>query len=487
VIWGPDRRLKFSNRALAEVFRLDESRLADEILHDEVLEMLREERMIPEQADFQAYKRRFRDMYTTLTEPVEELIHLPDGRSLRVSRSPHPLGGLLFSYEDVSGQLELERSRNTLAAVQQTTLDNLTQAVAVFGGDGRLKLWNRTYAELWGFSDELLAGEPHLAELYERAMPIVSIFSDGVPDGIEALVEWSLDRTARLSRIERTDGLILDSATVPLPDGATLITLYDVTDSTRVERALRERTETLEEADALKSQFIANVSYELRTPLNTITGFSEFLIDQFFGELNARQLEYVEGIFESSGYLLALINDILDLATIEAGRMRIEHESFDITSMAQSAMRLVEERAREKSLTMRMEVPPDIGSMEADERRIRQVIFNLLNNAIRLSDRGGTVTLGASRDDEAIAIWVSDTGQGLAPEDVGRAFDPFRRGDEGHNNQPGSSLGLALVERFVALHGGRVALVSVLGQGSRVTCTIPDRTAKRLRRAAAEA
>lgn len=315
----------------------------------------------------------------------------------------------------------------------------------------------------------------------------MSIFSDGVPDGIEALVEWSLDRTARLSRIERTDGLILDSATVPLPDGATLITLYDVTDSTRVERALRERTETLEEADALKSQFIANVSYELRTPLNTITGFSEFLIDQFFGELNARQLEYVEGIFESSGYLLALINDILDLATIEAGRMRIEHESFDITAMAQSAMRLVEERAREKSLTMRMEVPPDIGSMEADERRIRQVIFNLLNNAIRLSDRGGTVTLGASRDDEAIAIWVSDTGQGLAPEDVGRAFDPFRRGDEGHNNQPGSNLGLALVERFVALHGGRVALVSVLGQGSRVTCTIPDRTAKRQRRAAAEA
>ena len=165
------RRFDVLDLAAAEVFRLDESRLADEILHDEVLEMLRKERMIPEQADFQAYKRRFRDMYTTLTEPVEELIHLPDGRSLRVSRSPHPLGGLLFSYEDVSGQLELERSRNTLAAVQQTTLDNLTQAVAVFGGDGRLKLWNRIYAELWGFSDELLAGEPHLAELYERACP----------------------------------------------------------------------------------------------------------------------------------------------------------------------------------------------------------------------------------------------------------------------------------------------------------------------------
>ena len=407
---------------------------------------MREVRLIPEQVDFPAFKRRFIDMYTTLIEPVEELIHLPDGRTLRAGRSPHPLGGLLFFYEDVSDQLELERSRNTLAAVQQATLDNLTQAVAVFGSDGRLKLYNRTYADLWGLSDYLLADEPHLSVVQDRTLHLLTTPSDGNPRAIEAMVERSLNRTPRASRIERRDGVVLDTATVPLPDGATLITCYDVTDGTRVERALRERTEALEETDWLKSQFIANISYELRTPLNTISGFSEILIDQFFDELNARQLEYVEGILESSGYLLALINDILDLATIEAGRMQIDAEAFDIQAMAQSVMRLVEERATEKKLTMRMEVAPDIGAMEADERRIRQVIFNLLNNAIRFTKPGGTISLGARRDDGAI---------------------------------------LALVERFVELHGGTVDLVSAPGKGTRATCVFPDRKSARARLAGA--
>ena len=278
-IWGPDRRLKFFNRAFTELFRFDESRLAAEPLHEDVLEWMREVRLIPEQVDFPAFKRRFIDMYTTLIEPVEELIHLPDGRTLRAGRSPHPLGGLLFFYEDVSDQLELERSRNTLAAVQQATLDNLTQAVAVFGSDGRLKLYNRTYADLWGLSDDLLADEPHLSVVQDRTLHLLTTPSDGNPRAIEAMVERSLNRTPRASRIERRDGVVLDTATVPLPDGATLITFYDVTDGTRVERALRERTEALEETDWLKSQFIANISYELRTPLNTISGFSEILID----------------------------------------------------------------------------------------------------------------------------------------------------------------------------------------------------------------
>ena len=484
-IWGQDRRLKFYNRAFTELFRFDESRLAAEPLHEVVLEWLREDRMVPEQVDFQAYKRRFMDMYTTLIEPVEELVHLPDGRTLRVGRSPHPLGGLLFFYEDVSDQLELERSRNTLAAVQQATLDNLTQAVAVFGSDGRLKLYNRTYADLWGFSDEFLVGEPHLSVIQERTLDLVPILDDGVARDIEAMVERSLDRTARIARYERRDGVVLDSASVPLPDGATLVTFYDVTDSTRVERALRERTEALEETDRLKSQFIANVSYELRTPLNTISGFSEILIDQFFGELNARQLEYVEGILESSGYLLALIDDILDLATIEAGRMQIDAEAFDIPAMAQGVMRLVEERTTEKKLTMRMEVPPDIGAMEADQRRIRQVIFNLLNNAIRFTGPGGTISLGASRGDGAIAIWVADTGQGIAQKDIAGVFDPFRRSGETGVEQPGSGLGLALVERFVELHGGTVELVSEPGKGTRATCVFPERKSARKRLAEA--
>ena len=148
-------------------------------------------------------------------------------------------------------------------------------------------------------------------------------------------------------------------------------------------------------------------------------------------------------------------------------------------------MRLVEERATEKKLTMRMEVAPDIGAMEADERRIRQVIFNLLNNAIRFTKPGGTISLGARRDDGAIAIWVADTGEGIAETDIAGVFDPFRRGGATAVEQPGSGLGLALVERFVELHGGTVDLVSAPGKGTRATCVFPDRKSARARLAGA--
>ncbi len=472
-IWGPDRRLKFFNRAYAQLFHLDENWLSGEPHHEEVLHALRENRRIPEQADFQQYKKHFMDMYTTLLEPVEEFMHLPDGSTLRTVRNPHPFGGLLFFYEDVSDRLELERSRNTLEAVQRATLDNLSQGVAVYGGDGRLKLFNRSYAELWNLSADALDAQPHLSDFAHAACPLM-VSGEDPPETEEDLVDQILDRIPLRHRLESAEGRVLDMATMPLPDGATLVTFLDVTDGIRIERALRQRAEALEEADWLKSQFIANVSYELRTPLNTISGFSEILGDQFFGKLNPRQMEYVEGILESSGYLLALINDILDLATIEAGRMQLESEPFEVDEMIRSVLRMVEDRVLESRLSLRTEVPKGIGTLKGDERRIRQVIFNLLSNAIRFTPAGGTITVGALRRGDDVSVWLADTGRGIAKDEQEKVFAKFHRSADATANQPGTGLGLALVKSFVELHGGRVELTSELRKGTRVTCTFPN-------------
>lgn len=472
-IWGPDRRLKFFNRAYAQLFHLDENWLSSEPHHEEVIDAQHEKRRIPEQADFQRYKKSFMDMYTTLIEPMEEFMHLPDGSTLRTVLNPHPFGGLLFFYEDVSDRLELERSRNTLEAVQRATLDNLSQGVAVYGGDGRLKLYNKSYTELWNVNDEQLAAEPHLSDFIGAVHPLMADAED-VPDTAEDLVDQMLARRPLRHRIETGEGRVLDMSTVPLPDGATLATFLDVTDGIRIERALRQRAEALEEADWLKAQFIANVSYELRTPLNTIGGFSEILADQFFGKLNPKQAEYVDGIVESSGYLLALINDILDLATIEAGRMQLETETFDVAEMVQSVLRMVDDRVLERRLTLQTEVPEEIGTLNGDERRIRQVIFNLLSNAIRFTSPGGTITVGARRQDGAITAWVADTGRGIAEDEQERVFAKFHRSAGATANQPGTGLGLALVKSFVELHGGSVELTSKLGEGTCVTCVFPD-------------
>ena len=190
----------------------------------------------------------------------------------------------------------------------------------------------------------------------------------------------------------RTDGSMLQEAAVPLPDGNVLMTYLDVTDTARVERALRERNEALETAGRLKSEFIANVSHELRTPLNAVIGFADILTNRYFGDLNPRQLEYTRGILASSHQLLKLIDDILDLATIEAGYMVLETGRVEVFEMLQSVFALTRERARSRDLAIELNCPPDIGAIAADERRLKQALFNLISNAIKFTPPGGAIT-----------------------------------------------------------------------------------------------
>jgi signal transduction histidine kinase len=467
-IYGPDMRLKFYNTAFASLWRLDEEFLGTEPAIDEVLERLRERRRLPEYADFRAFKRSQQQMFTSLLQPQEELLHLPDDRTLRMVVSPHPFGGLTFLYEDVTDRLALERSYNTLIEVQRETLDNLYEGIAVFGSDGRLKLSNPAWAQMWRLRPEDIAGEPHVADIVEKTR---AFYDDGS--------DWSGKKARVIARItawaatdgtlERQDGSVLRVATVPLPDGNVMLSYLDVTDSTRVERALREKNEALETAGRLKTEFIANVSYELRTPLNAIIGFAEILTNQYFGELNPRQLDYSRGILDSSHRLLSLINDILDLATIEAGYMTLETEPVDIHTLMASVLALTRERARKQNLSLEFDCPPDVGSIVVDEKRLKQALFNLISNAIKFTPSGGTIAMQARRHEGEVALTVADTGIGIPRDQQQRVFEKFERGNP-QARQSGAGLGLSLVKSFIELHGGRVEMESTPGQGTRVTC-----------------
>jgi len=476
-IFGPDKRLILFNRAFARLWRLDEAWLSQQPSFVELLEQLREYRRLPEQADWQAYKRAQLAQFTAVIEPREELMHLPDERTLRVVITPHPFGGLLFTYEDVTDQLVLERARNTLIAVQRATLDNLYEGVAVFGGDGRLRLWNNAFVNIWQVGAEMLTNEPHIADVVEAMRGLLEDSGDWLVSKRRMIAPFT-ERDAQSGRIERPDGSVVDFASVPLPDGAVLFTYLDVTDSIRIERALRDRNEALQAADQLKSEFIANVSYELRTPLNTIIGFAEIIANQYFGPLNQRQLEYAEGILDSSHQLLFLVNDILDLATIEAGHMVLEREPFDLHATFVAILGLTRERARRQNLSIDLGCAPDIGWIDADERRIKQVLFNLMSNAMKFTPPGGTISLGARRTDSEVTLWVTDTGIGIPESEQQRIFQRFYKSRAG-SRHPGAGLGLSLVRSFIELHGGRVELRSVPDQGTSVTCVLPLATAGR--------
>ena len=439
----------------------------------EVLEMLRERRKLPEVADFPAFKREEQRKFTTLIEPVEDLLHLPDDRTYRMTVSPHPFGGLLFTWEDVTDALALERNYNTLIEVQRETLNNLAEGIAVFGGDGRVKLSNASFGRMWGVPEEVLRDGPHTQELVPYVRPYF-VGDEAWEERRDEFAALLADRELRAGRLERADGSVLDYASVPLPDGAVLFVYRDVSDTIRVERALRERAEALETADRLKSEFIANVSYELRTPLNTIIGFAEILTDQYFGTLNARQIEYSRGILESSQRLLSLINDILDLASIEAGHMSLELDTVDLYRMLSSVLALTRERARKKKLDIEFDCPADIGVIVADERRLKQALFNILSNSIKFTPENGSITLTARRANGELTLTFTDTGIGIPRADQGRVFGKFERG-RSPEARHGAGLGLSLVKSFIELHGGDVELDSEEGAGTRLTCRLPAR------------
>jgi signal transduction histidine kinase len=273
-------------------------------------------------------------------------------------------------------------------------------------------------------------------------------------------------------RLERRDGSVVDLATVPLPDGATLVTFQDVTDTVNVERALRERNEALEAADALKVDFVHHVSYELRSPLTNIIGFAHFLGEPSTGPLTDKQREYLGYINASTSALLAIINDILDLATIDAGAMTLDIGPVDVRKAMQAAAEGVKDRLAEHNIRLEIQAPSDIGGFRADERRLRQVLFNLLSNAIGFSPPGETVTLLAERQDNAMVFSVIDRGPGIPEELKERIFNRFESHPRGSRHH-GAGLGLSIVRSLVELHGGRVCLRSEPGRGTIVQCIFP--------------
>jgi len=476
-VFGPATHLEFYNRAYQRLWDSQDAFLDAKPTFSDVLEDLRGRRRLPEQADFQKYKKDQLALFTSLLEPREDIIYLPDETCLRAMVAPHPLGGLMFVWENVTDQLALETSYNTLMAVQRETIDNLAEGIAVFGPDGRLRLSNAALASLWNLPQEFLNETPHVSVLMERARPLLDITEDW--EGRKAaLVGYALHRLPRSGHMGRADDKVVEFLTVPLPDGSVLNSFLDVTDSSRVEQALRASNAALATADRLKSDFVANVSYQLRTPLNTITGFAEILAEQYFGTLNDRQMEYTKTIKQEAEKLARLINDVLDLATIEAGRMTLDVQSVDLAALLNDVKAMTADWARQQALEIFVECPSDIGSFEADAQRVKQVLFNLIGNAIKYTPAGGHIALAAWRQGDWTIISVLDTGVGIPEDDRDRIFGKFERANA-HLRQSGVGLGLSLVKSFVELHGGRVEIFSDAVDGTRISCFFPTKAPRK--------
>jgi len=347
------------------------------------------------------------------------------------------------------------------------------------------------FAKAWQLEAERTDQDTHITDIVDAIRPQFP-----TPDGKtpwsddswkkqrERIISSLLGRQASQGRLTLTGGTILDYANIPLPDGAMLSSYIDVSDSSRVEQALRQRALAYQEADRLKSEFIANVSFEVRTPLTSIMGFADLLRQNLVGELNKRQREYTDNILDTSRGLLSVLGNILDLATIEAGKITLEYRAINLHDLLVSVLELTRERTERKELRVDFQCPPDFGAIIIDETRIKQVIFNLLSNAITYTPPRGSITLQAEQDAAETRITLSDTGIGMPVSERERLMQPFETGTRlakdaragvDHDDKHGVGLGLTISRNFIELHGGRLDIKSSRGRGTTIICHLPNK------------
>ena len=475
-VFDGQRRLAFYNDSYCRLWDLDRAFLDGNPDDSSVLDRLRAARKLPEQPDFRAWKAKLHEAYRAV-EPEKDLWYLPDGRALSVVTTPNPEGGVTYLFDDVTESLDLARRFDGLIRVQRETLDNLAEAVAVFGSNGRAQLFNPAFARMWKLSAEAMGEQPHIETVETWCKPL---FDDAATwRTIRDAVTRIDNRTQVPLKLERKDGSVLDCMAMPLPDGATMLTFQDITDTENVERALRERNEALETADQMKVDFVHHVSYELRSPLTTIIGFAHLLNDPATGPLVPKQAEYLNYITASTDSLFALINNILDLASIDAGAMTLELGPVDVRKTIDSAAEGIQDRLARDRIKLRIDVDPNIGSFVADGSRVVQVLYNLLANAVGFSPQDSTVTLSAMRTEHHVVFSVTDLGPGIPADVKEKVFDWFESHSNGSRHR-GAGLGLPLVKSFVELHGGKVRVDSIVGRGTTVTCDFPvDQAAHR--------
>lgn len=475
-VFDAQRRLAFYNESYRRLWGLDSAFLDGQPDDSSVLDRLRAARKLPEQPDFRAWKAKLHEAYRAV-ESETYTWFLPDGRAVSVVTTPNLEGGVTYLFDNVTESLDLARRFDGLTRVQHETLNNLAEAVAVFGSNGRVELFNPAFAKMWKLSEDQLREQPHIETVESWCKPL---YDDATTwQSLREAITAIGNRAQLELKLERKDGSVLTCMTMPLPDGATMLTFQDISDTENVERALRERNEALEAADQMKVDFVHHVSYELRAPLTTIIGFAHFLSDPSTGPLTPKQAEYLDYVTKSTNALLALTNNILDLATIDAGAMKLELGPVNIAKAIEAAAEGIQDRLATDRIQLKVDIDPSIGDFTGDERRVVQVLYNLLANAVGFSPHDAAVTISARRNEHRVIFSVTDSGPGIPSDVKDKVFDWFESHSNGSRHR-GAGLGLSLVRSFVELHGGKVQVDSVVGKGTTVTCDFPiDQNAHR--------
>lgn len=468
-IYDANQRLEYFNKSFAKLFKLDEEWLANAPTYGEILDKIKEKRMLPEQANYKSFREENIEMFNSLISKKEEFYHLPDDSYIKVIIIPYQQRGLLFYYDDMTSNINMERKYNTLVSVQKQTLDNLTEAVAVFAENGRLKLYNPEYEHIWGHQGSLLETEPHYTELLDEEKNLLNIedFDEFKKEFADKLLNRNIDE----AKIIRADNLILNQKFTPLPDGGTLLSYDDITDKENIERSLRAEKKAYEEVDKIKTNFLNNVSYELRSPLTSIMGFSELLLMGTLSNSQDKVTEYLKAIFDSSINLKQLIDNIIDVSSIDAGYMKLDTSSVTVRNFIKEVEKEILTKLNSLDITLNTRITGKLPKMNIDKKRMLDAFNNIFANIITVTEENSEIDFLITSKGQNIHFEVTAKGKGIAKEELHNIFNQFYKIKQ--DNSSTSSLGLYLVKRIIEMHSGFITAESELGKYTKFVFEIP--------------
>ena len=452
-----NRNLIFVNQPMQRLFRLPDGigRAATPV--SRVLDIMRDAGRLPEVRDFPAWRRQVEEWFIASGPQDEEWV-LADGTHLRIVAQPMPDGGLMMIVEDRTEQLKLASARDTLLRTRTATLDSLFEGLVVIAPDGRLQQWNRRFAEEWSLKERFLGKHPHIDELLEQVKPQLAHGKDAARIGL-VIEAATLRREQTRGNISLADGRTLALIGVPLPDGNGMLTSLDITDSQKAEAALMERNAALVEADAVKTRFLANMSYEFRTPLTSITGFAEMLREGVAGELSETGKDYVGAILSSTERLSDQIESVLELTQSEAGLLPMADEQVELMPLVTNLVQDRAARIEAGGLTLNLRGDRSSGEVKGDSRRLSRAIGNVIDNAIAASGRGGRIDIDLRRRRGEVQIVV-----------VHRVPEVESDAEAARQH---ATLGLPLARELIEAHRGRLDYAQVGADSVVATIALP--------------
>ncbi|WP_298465918.1 PAS domain-containing sensor histidine kinase [uncultured Erythrobacter sp.] len=468
-----DEQLTFANRPFRRTFEVSNETIAERVPFERFLADARENGKTPEVRDFPEWRREHVEWFGQ-PDTQEEAWPLPGGTHLRIVAQPMPDGGLVMIAEDRTEQLALSATRDTLLRTRTATLDSLFEALAIFAPDGSVQLWNRSFAGTWGLPPEFLDTHPSADGLLEAIGKNLKKPREASQIGATVRAA-TLDRREKVGRVELADGRTLEFAGVPLPDGNGLLTVLDITDSQMAEKALLDRAAALEEADGVKARFLANMSYEFRTPLTTIGGYAELLKSGAAGNIGEQGDEYVDAILSSVERLTEQVENVLNLSQSEAGLLPINKEEIDLLSFLTKLVREREQAIIDARLGLDLKGKRG-RKAQADSRQLNRAVGALLDNAIAGTPEDGKILIEILAPEQTehwgTAFVISDNGRGMSAEELERALDAQRKDEDG-SLEKRQGLGIPLARQLVEAHGGKLELTSQEGVGTAAIIYLP--------------